>query len=154
MKRIGKILGMLALGLVFLGACGGSQTEVNTFSGSYSGADVTVKVTHEDQTVNQVEMVSSFDLTTLGLDTADLDETQQAAIEDELAAQYEEYDGSEGVTIENDFTDNVFSVTITLDLENVDPTVFNDLTGTTADTGDVAYDELAAQLEDLGLSEE
>lgn len=159
MKKMLKVLGMLVMGLVLLGACGGggSSEETNTFTGTMVGTDAEVAVTHTDQDIKTVKIVSSFDLASLGYDVADLDETQQSAIEESLAAQFEQYDGTDGVTIENEFTDSVFSMTMTLDMEKIDATTLSSLTGTTAESEDISsltYDDFVGQLEDLGFTEE
>lgn len=163
-RKMGKIVnmvGVLGVSLLILVGCGGSteSAETSHFSGSVEGAsEGQISVTHEGQTIQEIEIVESFDLATLGLDTADLSDEDKALVEESFASGAEEYDGSEGVTIVNEFSDNTFTLTMTVDMTNADSEVLSSLSAlgisTSEDAEELKYDDLVNYLKNAGYKEE
>ncbi|MHC5373970.1 DUF1307 domain-containing protein [Enterococcus sp. LJL120] len=161
MGKIVNMVGVLGVSLLILVGCGGSaeSAETSHFSGSVEGAsEGQISVTHEGQTIQEIEIVESFDLATLGLDTANLSDEDKALVEESFASGAEGYDGSEGVTIVNEFSDNTFTLTMTVDMTNADSEVLSSLSAlgisTSEDAEELKYDDLVNYLKNAGYKEE
>lgn len=164
-KFFGKLI-IAFLFLLFITGCSGGDSESDTsaadsvtYNGVVDGADTAITIAHRDDTLENLEIVASFNLTDLGLDEdTSIDDTQKEAIETALASTFEQYSDNQGVTLENEFADNTFIVTIRLNAAEVDAETFASLTGTSADSSaetgsDISYQDFIDSLQEAGFEE-
>lgn len=146
MKKNVMIVFML-ITVLLLAACGGSKTR--TFESTEFGIDYNVVFTYSGDKVSRQEFDMTFKYDDLGI------ESKEEA-ESEIKVLLTEFDGIDGLTAKDSYTDKDATISLDIDFKKLDQEGFENLPG--ADTGEdisegVSMEETAKNLEEMGFTE-
>lgn len=141
------IIVFMLITVLLLSACGGSKTR--TFESSEFGIDYHVVFTYSGDKVSRQEFDMTFKYDDLGI------ESKEEA-ESEMKELLTEFDGIDGVTAKDSYTDKDATITLDIDFNKLGQEGFESLPG--ADTGEdisegVSMKETAKNLEEMGFTE-